>query len=165
MNLSRRGLLASLIALPVAVRLRAETQTEDQPPKQLIGSWFVASGRMSMVFSLEPSGEALVVFSENGALSIGRHSWKAMPNGVLINTLPRFRLWESTGPCEVRGEMEEMPPGFEMSEGFRHFPLRFCLKRIVHARFPRELAERPLPGSWDNSAVGDDWDQTAGKRR
>ena len=157
-------MLAGLAALPFAVNA-----AEEAPPgefsRALIGSWFVTSGPMSIVFSLEPNGQALVLFDDNGAFTIGRHLWRALPGGALIETLPRFRIWPSPGPCDARVEMEDLHADVEVSEGFRHFPLRFCMKRVTHAPLPKQLLERPVTKGWESETVDSDWDKKAGERR
>jgi len=158
-------MILGLAALPFAVRAAEELPTADNLKKPLLGSWFVTAGQMSIVFSLEASGEALVLFVEGGAVTIGRHLWRPMPGGLLIDTLPRFRLWQSSGPCEVRVEMEELPQEVEVSDGFKHFPLRFCMKRVTHAPLPRELIQRPPTKGWEVEALDEDWEKKAGVRR
>ena len=142
----------SMAVLPRVVRAADESIADEQIASRLLGSWLDSAGQMSIVFSLEPGGQTLVLFDENGALTIGRHGWRPLPGGVLIDSVPRFRLWHSSGACEVRVEMEELS-NIEISEGVRHFPRRFCMKRVVHAPIPKELIARPLPKGWERETA------------
>lgn len=148
--------LTAIAALPMAARGIAAV--EDPPrdataEKALFGPWFVTAGQVSIILSVEPGGQALVVFDEKGTITIGRHVWRPLPGGLLIDTLPRFRLWhvtDSSDGCEVRVQMESLPEEIEISTGIRNFPRRFCMKRVDHAPLPQALADRRLPKNWDS---------------
>jgi len=168
MKTSRRKMLAAIAAVPFALHAAEEPAPEPPRARGLLGSWFVTSGQLTFVFSFEPNGEALVLFFENGSFNIARHPWRPMPGGAVIDTMPRFRFWLPPVPgssCDVRVEMEELPADADVSDGFRHFPLRFCMKRVTHAPLPKALLERPLPKNWEQPAVDEDWDAKAGQRR
>ena len=156
-TLNRREMLLkslTIAALPLAMSSAraAEDLPIPGPEKALFGPWFVAAGEVSIIISVEPSGQALVVFDEKGAITIGRHIWRPLPGGALIDTLPRFRMWliaDTADNCEVRVQMETLPDDVEVSSGIRNFPRRFCMKRVDHAPLPRALANRPWPKDWD----------------
>ena len=155
-TLRRREMLLkslTIAALPVATRaLAAEDAPNPGAEQALFGPWFVTAGEVSIIISVEPSGQALVVFDEKGAITIGRHSWRPLANGILVDTLPRFRMWHLSDPgdsCEVRVQMENLPDSVEVSSGIRNFPRRFCMKRVDHAPLPRAVADRPLPKGWE----------------
>src|SRR5262245_53738735 len=116
-SLRRRDMLlkslSTMAAVPVAARAFAAAEDAPLPPveRALFGAWFVASGQVSIIISVEPGGQALVVFDERGAITIGRHLWRPLPGGLLIDTLPRFRIWHIADPgdnCEVRVQMESL---------------------------------------------------------
>ena len=157
MKTTRREMLIGLVALPLTATGAEEAQPE-RPEKSLLGAWFTASGQVSIVFSLDPGGFALVLFDENGALTIGRHFWRALPGGLLIDSLPRFRMWaagQTGSSCDVQVEMERLSEDVEVSSGIRRFPLRFCMKRVTHAPLPKELVIRPLPNGWQEETAPD----------
>src|SRR4051812_25934060 len=95
----RRQMLLKSLAMMAVPLAATQTPGAEEPPhtsdaeKALLGPWFVTAGQVSVIISVEPSGQALVVFDENGAMTIGRHIWRPLPGGVLIDTLPRFRMW------------------------------------------------------------------------
>src|ERR1051325_10878221 len=129
MRIRRRNMLLTLAALPLPIstaRLPADDAHETtEAEKALTGAWFVAAGQVSIIISVEPTGQALVVFDEGGAMTIGRHSWRPLPGGVMIDTLPRFRMWHTVTAadgCEARVEMEGLPDEVEVSRGIRNFP-------------------------------------------
>src|SRR5437764_9510325 len=147
MKTTRREMLMGLVAVPLVARA-AEDAPNEVLQRAFLGPWFTTSGQVSIIFSLEPGGQALVIFDENGAVTIGRHSWRSLPGGVLIDSLPRFRMWHSpatSSSCEVQVEMERLSNDVEISSGIKHFPLRFCMKRVTHAALPKALVARPLP--------------------
>lgn len=152
-------MLMALTAMPMALSAAEEAPVENVE-KALLGTWFVTAGQVSIIFSLEPGGQALVVFDEGGAMTIGRHFWRALPGGVLIETLPRFRMWRPTAAsastsCEVQVEMERLPADAEISSSLKQFPPKFCMKRVTHAPLPRRLATRALPSGWEKEEPQD----------
>jgi hypothetical protein len=162
MKTDRRNMLLTLAALPWPIftaRLLANDAHEAaEAEKALMGPWFVAAGQVSIIISVESTGQALVLFDEGGAITIGRHVWRALPGGIVIDTLPRFRMWHTAAAadgCEARVEVESLPDDVEVSKGIRNFPRRFCMKRVNHAPVPRSLAERRLPKGWEEEKPAD----------
>ena len=68
MKTKRRTFLMSMAVLPCAVRAANESIADEQVASRLLGSWLVSAGQMSIVFSLEPGGQTLVLFDENGVM-------------------------------------------------------------------------------------------------
>ena len=151
MRTTRRQALTGLALLPFAVRAADEPLPKETNKKVLMDSWFVTSDEVSIMFSLLPTGGALVMFVDRGSVSIGRHLWRPLPGGVLIDSVPRFRMWEASGSCEARVEMEVLPAEVEVSGGLKSFPLKFCMRRVTHAPIPKELLERALPKGWESA--------------
>jgi hypothetical protein len=163
MNTSRRHALRFLAMLPVSIA-GATAAEEKADAANLMGSWFVTSATTSFVFSIEPKNEGLFLFIENGSFSIGRIRWKPLPGGVLLEGLPRIRLWAGRNADEVRAEREDFPTA-EVSRGFKQFPLSFFMKRVTAREVPASWLNRPLPGGWEEAALTADWDEKAGERR
>ena len=136
----------------------------DSSAKSLLGSWHTAAGLNSIVLSLEDSGEALFMFIEGGSYSISRTKWKFMPGGILVQNVPRLRLWAGRSTSELRAEWEQIP-GLDVSKGVNEFPSAFFMGRVETRAAPPEMLNRPLPAGWEKSAPGAGWDQQAGKRR
>jgi len=165
MSTSRRNALLTLAALPLASTGAEKSEREKEDAKPFLGSWFGGVATTSLILSIEPHGEVLFVFLENGAFSIMRTTWKLLSGGMLIDGFPRFRLWEGVDPENIRAEMEPLPEDLEVSDGFRRFPRKIFLRRAATGRVTRDLQKRPLPSGWENPAVEKKWDEEAGKRR
>jgi len=148
MDTTRRKLLASLATILASLKYSGHlhAQALHGAAPRLTGAWQVTSALNSLVLSLEPDGQALVILLEKGSFSAGRTKWKPLPGGLLVGeAILRFRLWEANETDRLRAEME-LPEGIETSEGWRTFPRSFFMSRIVQA--PKELIDRPLPPGW-----------------
>jgi hypothetical protein len=118
----------------------------------------------AVVLSLESTGRALVMMLDGDAFSTMPTSWKALPGGVLVEGLPRFRLWAGADDQHLRAAIE-LPAGADMSDSWRRFPEAFSMSRIADVKLPAALLERPLPVGWEKAMPGDEWQQKAGRRR
>jgi hypothetical protein len=166
MNTNRRKMLIGLGAIPFSVKIGLQVSAQDVPETGtgLTGSWQVTSASNSVVLSIEPSGQALVLMMQSGAHSMVRTKWRLLPGGLLVEGLPRFRLWAGPDQQHLRAEMD-LPARADVGDGWREFPVTFFMSRIGDARFPEALLERPLPVGWDKAVLDKDWDQKAGQRR
>lgn len=136
---------------------------DGDPTAVLVGSWHVTSAVTSIVLSIEPSGEALGLFIENGAHSLWRTRWKKMEGGLLIEGMPMFRIWPGRHREEARVEMEPISDEMDVSGGLRQFPLAFFMRKV--GPVGRGLPSRAIPKTWESGKPGPDWDQKAGRRR
>jgi hypothetical protein len=141
-----------------------EAQEVDEPSTQLTGSWKATSAAYSVILSIEPSGQALVILGEKGAFSMQRTGWKPLAGGLLVEGLPRFRLWQASHNDRLRAEMH-LPEGIDVSESWRAAPRAFFMQRIREVLIPKELSDRPLPRGWEKAALDKEWDLQAGRRR
>jgi hypothetical protein len=164
MKITRRRALVSLAAVPVSLTA-AQPQVSDGAAARLLGSWHVTSAVTSIILSIEPAGEGLFIFLENGAYNIARVLWRPLPGGLLVEGALRIRVWLGRNPEELRAEMEELPPQVDVSDGFARFPLAFFMRRVSHRQVSREMLERELPKQWLEPTVPEGWDEKAGKRR
>jgi hypothetical protein len=132
---------------------------------QLNGSWHVTSAANSVILSIEPSGEALVVLVQQGAYSIARTKWSRTASGIVVEGPLRFRLWEDQRPDRLRAEIdlpEDLPDGL-VSDGWRTFPRAFFMRRVEQDN--RTLGpNRKLPVGWENATPPAGWEDRAGKR-
>jgi len=166
MNITRRRALVPLLALPIVARAAEDPPLRDkEDATPFIGSWFVTSAITSLIVSIEPQGEALFLFIEGGAFSILRTNWKQAPGGILVEGLPRIRLWRGTEPNNVRAEIEPLPEDLEVSVGFRQFPQKFFMRRVANAHVAGDIGKRSLPKEWDKASLEKEWDEKAGQRR
>jgi hypothetical protein len=166
MNTTRRKMLIGLGAIPFSVKAGMQSSAQDVPETGtgFTGSWQVTSASNSVVLSIEPSGQALVLMMQSGAHSMVRTKWRPLPGGLLVEGLPRFRLWAGPDEQHLRAEMD-LPERGDVGESWREFPATFFMSRIRDASMPKALLERPLPAGWDKAALDKDWDQKAGQRR
>ena len=153
MNISRRRVLVPLLAMPfMALAADRPAPREEKEIEPFTGSWFVTSAITSLILSIEAQGEVLFLFIEGGAFSILRTTWKLAPGGLIIEGMPRIRLWPGGDPHALRAEMEPLPDDLEVSVGFRRFPRKFFMRRVANARLAGQLDKRPLPEGWDKPA-------------
>jgi hypothetical protein len=166
MRIPRRAFLPGVIALPAILTNAQENSAPPDPANLCIGSWFVTRAQTSLILGIEPKGGVLFIFIEKGAFTIGRNEWKEAPGGIMVEGIPRFRLWAPNNPQErIRAEMEELPKEFETSKGFQTFPLSFFMSRAELRPNAKNLLDRPLPKGWDQPRLKPEWDQSAGKAR
>jgi len=162
---NRRRALQALAVLPIAVSAAAadgDDKKATAPASSFVGSWHVTVGVTSFILSIEPQGEALYVRIENGAFNISRVKWKAMPGGVLVECLPRLRLWPGRDATMIRVEREDFPRK-DVSEAFKQFPLAFVMSRAELGKMWQMFADRPLPAGWESAVLPADWDQRVRK--
>jgi hypothetical protein len=164
MQTTRRKLLLGLATLPfsTAAALAQSPPEPKEPHLRLVGTWQSTIGETSVILSIQPPGEALVILGEKGAFGMARTHWRPLPGGLFVDGFPRFRLWLGNNDGELRAEMD-LPDGPNVSAGLRRFPRSFFMRRVPFTRFPRELLARPLPDRWQQDAVDADWDEKAGK--
>ncbi|MDD5705138.1 MAG: hypothetical protein PHR35_04375 [Kiritimatiellae bacterium] len=132
--------------------------------QHLIGSWQVTSAQTSLVLSIEPDHQVLVLWMRPGSHSMGRTSWSAMPGGILIQDAPRIRLWEGRDGSdnELRAEVETIPEiGFDPNKDFHD---HFFMRRVRDRDVPQGVLDRPLPARWQMEILGEEWNETAGRK-
>jgi hypothetical protein len=129
-----------------------------------IGTWRVTSATNSVVLDIKPEGRALVILIQRGSHAVDSASWTPMDGGILVESIPRFRLWEGRTAEESRVEMEPLPPSLT-DESMQQFPLAFFMHRVGTKRSDaRLLPQRELPPHWTDAQLPPEWDQTAGQR-
>ena len=77
--------------------------------RDMIGTWSSHHAQTGMVLSIEPNGHALLMFIHDGSHSTGRTTWRPFYGGILVDGLPRLRLWPGrpeNHESEVRAELE-----------------------------------------------------------
>ena len=138
--------------------------TAKESSKPFVGTWHTTSGTMSIFLGIEADGGALFIWIQAGSHSYGTLRWEPLPNGLLVEGLPRFRFWKGRNANEVRVEMEPLSAEMTGPE-LQRFPLRFMMHRVVGNKMSKELTRRQLPDGWKKPTLPDNWDETAGKRR
>jgi hypothetical protein len=94
-----------------------------------------------------------------------RTSWKPFHGGILVQALPRIRLWpgRENNDNELRAELEAVPEiGYDPNTEFHE---RFFMRRIKYAEPPKQWLDRPVPEQWKRETLDAEWDASAGKRR
>jgi hypothetical protein len=167
MKINRRHALQSIALLPLAVTATATAggavqPNTAEPPNPCVGSWFTTKGITSIVLSIEPHGEGLLLIIENGAFNISRIKWKPAPGGVVLPGIMRLRMWAGRHDQEIRAEREDLPKEAS-TETFKKFPLAFFMSRVSPRNIPQGAEDRPLPAGWDAATLPTDWDSRAGQ--
>ncbi len=137
---------------------------EQKAEPNMTGTWHVTSAMNSVILSIEPDGQVLVLLMEGSSFSITRLKWRPLPGGVLVEGVLRFRLWAGQDPLWARVETD-MPEGLDVTESWREFPQAFFIRRIEPASLPKEVIEWPLRDGWEKAVLDKEWDEKAGKRR
>jgi hypothetical protein len=148
--------------LLLALSAQVPTQTENiaDAAGSFTGTWIVTSAQTSLVLSVERGEEALVVWIHPGSHSCARPAWRSMPGGILIESVPRLRLWAGRHNDELRVELESVPQlDIDANEIFHdHFFVRRVGRDTL--ALPRDWA---LPEGWSEEALPEHWDETAGR--
>jgi len=153
--------IAALWTFPV--NGEPERASSDESCMKLIGSWQVTSAQTSLILSIEPGHKALVLWIRKGSHSTLRTSWKPLPGGILVQGIPRIRLWagRKNRDNELRAEVEAIPElGYDPNKEFHD---HFFMRRIKFEETPRHLLDRPLPERWKKETLGQEWNASAGR--
>jgi hypothetical protein len=141
----------------------AEETTEENGDSLFLGIWSTHYQQtfITLVINRDRTAQFLLIGPGH---SIGTVNWRPAPNGLIVDSLPRFRLWGPSVNDRVRAEMEPLPPEMTNVE-MQRFPLAFYLKRQRDSRDTTKQFERPLPDGWRNHAPPPDFDEAAGQPR
>ncbi len=153
------------VLLPLAVGTEKERKSNEQNRQKLIGSWEVTSAQTSLILSIEADHKVLVLWIRKGSHSMLRTSWKPFHGGILVQALPRIRLWpgRENNDDELRAELEAVPEiGYDPNKEFHE---RFFMRRIKYAEPPKQFLDRPVPEQWKRETLDAEWNASAGKRR
>lgn len=155
------ALVATLCIAPA----RAETEVDQSTNawRALIGSWQVTSAQTSLILSIEPGREVLVLWVRPGSHSMQRTSWETLPGGILVHGIPRIRLWTGRDKRsnELRAELEAIPElDFDPNDDFHD---HFFMRRIEYEAVPPQWFVRPIPERWKRETLDEDWNETAGR--
>ena len=130
----------------------------------LMGAWQVTSAQTSLILSIQPDRKALILWIRKGGRSQLYTSWEPCHGGVLVQGMPRIRLWAGRDgrDNELRAELEAIPEiGFDPNEKFHD---HFFMRRIDYEQVPQEWLTRPIPERWTKDTLGEDWSTTAGRK-
>ena len=153
------------VLLPLAVGTESERKSNEESWHKLIGSWQVTSAQTSLILSIEADHKALVLWIWKGSHSTLRTSWKPFHGGILVQNMPRIRLWpgRENRDNELRAELEAAPEiGYDPNKEFHE---RFFMRRIEYREMPRQWLDRPVPEQWKRQTLDAEWNASAGKRR
>lgn len=143
----------------------APKATKEESRHRLLGSWQTTSAQTSLILSIEPNQQVLVVWMYPGSHSMVRTSWKPFHGGILVQSVPRIRLWPGRGDAddELRAELEAVPEiRYDPEKAFLQ---RFFMRRVEYEEWPQELLDRPVPGKWKSEELDAEWNASAGERR
>lgn len=151
--------LAALLAVPETAPPKQEMDAASCQP--FFGTWSVTRAQNSLYLSIESNGEVFVLWVFPGSQHCERTSWKPLNGGILIESLPRMRLWPGriNNTDEIRVELESIPeldihPDTLISDHYFMGRLRYSKPR---------LGDRPVPKEWLEGTLDSEWDSTAGR--
>ena len=156
--------LLTVVTMAAVAATGAGEPAEPGDAASFIGVWHVTSAQSSILFNIQPGGKALFLLIQDGSHGIDPVTWRPLPGGVLIEGMPRFRLWKGRGPDDIRVEMEPISPELAASS-VQAFPQAFFMRRVKEREFSDSMIARPLPKGWADATLPAGWDETAGKRR
>jgi hypothetical protein len=160
---NRRQVLQTMALLPftaTAVLAGDDSKNVEDSKSPCVGTWEVASGMISFIVSIEPQGDALCIWLENGSSCIHRVKWKPMPGGALVMALNRVRMWTTKDPDRIFVEQEDFSK-VETTESLKQFPTSFCMSRAGDGPNGNDAQ---LPAAWKSPTLPVDWASRAGKR-
>ncbi|UCD75769.1 MAG: hypothetical protein JSV91_02405 [Phycisphaerales bacterium] len=104
----------------------------------------------------------MVLLRQPGQSSAEQVPWEPFHGGILVQGMPRLRLWLGRHDQELRAEIEPVP---ELDyDPDREFLSRFFMHRIGIRHLPEGWVERPVPPEWERKTLDDAWDATAGRQ-
>lgn len=134
-----------------------------EPWRSLLGSWHTTRATKSMVLSIRKDGRALMMFIQPGQHSMNHVPWEPFQGGILVQGIPRVRLWHGRHDQELRAEIEPISEiDYDPDEQFMQ---TFFMRRIGDRQVPKGWKERPVPESWKRETLDEAWNQAAGKPR
>ena len=92
-----------------------------------------------------------------------RTSWEPQPGGILVQGIPRIRLWTGRDKQnnELRAELEAIPElGIDPNKIFHD---HFFMRRIKYENMPQQLLARSIPERWKQETLDEEWNKTAGR--
>ena len=137
-------LLAIMLLVTIGAAItHADETTEEIGDPSFLGIWSTHYQQtfITLVINRDRTAQFLLIGLGH---SIGTVNWRPAPNGLIVDSLPRFRLWGPSVNNRVRAEMEPLPPEMTNVE-MQRFPLAFYLKRQRDSRDVTKQLERPLP--------------------
>jgi hypothetical protein len=137
--------------------------TQGLEAKLFVGIWRTSSATTSVILAIRPAGKGLVLWIDGGSNSCEEVTWKEVPGGILVESIPRLRFWKGRHPGEARVEMEPLPPEWT-SQAIQQFPRTFFMRRQTDQQDRQAVKNRPLPTGWNRSTLAEEWDKSAGKR-
>lgn len=141
-------------------------ETVDERTGAFYGTWHSTRGQKSILVNIEPGGEALLLRMQRGSHSMDRIAWKPFHGGILIESIPRMRLWPGQGKNSVRAEIESIS---EIDyDADSDFGSRFFMRRIDSpdgSRAIPELLKREVPEHWAHETLGEEWDASLRPKR
>lgn len=163
-HLPRHGLLIGLLLVLSACANSGQrtTASSDEAWRSLVGSWHTTTGTKSLILSIHDDGTALMMFIESGSFSINRVPWQPFHGGILLQGIPRIRLWHGRYDEDLRAEIEPIPQlDYDPDQQFMR---RFFMSRVTDRSLPEGWRERPVPPAWVQPQLDPSWDPAAGKR-
>lgn len=130
-----------------------------------LGVWQTHFEQTAIILIIRPNDKAHFILIQSGSRQVSNVDWKAVPGGLIVDGLPRFRLWNGRDQNEVRAQMEALHPDFTNRQ-LRRFPLSFYMKRDdVRRNLPPQLQRRALPNGWMDEMPPARFDEQAGRPR
>ena len=145
-----------------ATKNRDVADSDAANARSFVGLWSTTSAQTTFILDIRADGTCLLVYIGEGSQA-QQGTWKKLPGGILVDTLPRFRFWPGRHRLEARVEIETLPADMTSSD-IREFPRSFFMRRSEsNSNLVKAFATRELPANWSNATLSEDWDKTAGR--
>ena len=155
----------AIVIFVIALLTSAACAEENSSVKQEIaGVWITHYQQSHLMIIIHRDHTAHVLWIMKGSHQIGDVRWRPAPNGLIVENVPRFRLWRMPSKDQMRVEMEKLPHEW-LGGDLKRFPLAFYMKKQRPFSWPKEIVDRPLPEGWLAPTPGPDFEDRAGKPR
>lgn len=161
---TRRLIVTVFAALAVMSSGYAEDIPPADPDFPLLGIWSTHYQQTFITLIINRDHTAQVVLIDQGH-SIGTVPWKPAPNGLIVEGLPRFRLWHGKTNERARAQIEPLRPEWTNDTLLRFPPSFYMRKSHSNQAVLKQLATRPMPAGWNADAPPASFEQDAGRPR
>jgi len=169
-----RCLLAVLLALTMfqltpaqSVTIQADGVATTTVNSPFLGVWQTHFEQTFFTLIINPDQTAYFILIEGGSHQLTKVKWEPVAGGILVDSLPRFRLWKvpKDEDSVARAQMEALDPALTGSS-IRRFPTSFYMKHLrrdeLVRTLPIDFAKREVPAGWSNETPPEEFDAQVG---
>lgn len=142
----------------------AQEPTEVDAQDSFVGVWSAHYQTTFVYLIIHSDRTANFILLDQG-YQVSQTRWSPAKNGIIVDGLPKFRLWKGASPDSARVQMQDFPQE-ATNDTFARFPLHFHMKKQSHDdRWDTGFDEKTLPSGWLSKDPPADFPEKAGMPR